>query len=328
MDIVITIQGGTMKNIATEYYLEGTEGMLNDFSSRDKATILKVASELKINRLRKINADTFSSRKISLDCSYAKAARGASEALEFYFNNIPKGFKRPDNMYEMANKEGVVLRFNRRHIPVYKDMDGYIMFKGFFIKEVNGKTHVGTKAHRIVAMAFIPNPKKLATVNHKNGVKDNNNITNLEWMSQQDNVKHAWENGFNDGFYGERNRFAKLKQKDVSYLRETYGILLEDYIRSMALDFKTTADVISGILMGMDKQLPRFRVDRRVKKNGVYRIIKNVWCCREDRRGSDAYIRGGWRKIRSKFYKDNIRKFSIDIRTIYSVCQNKSWKHH
>ena len=45
--------------------------------------------------------------------------------------------------------------------------------------------------HRLVAEAFIPNPQGLETVNHKDEVKTNNTVSNLEWMSQGDNVAYS-----------------------------------------------------------------------------------------------------------------------------------------
>lgn len=50
------------------------------------------------------------------------------------------------------------------------------------------------KVHRLVADAFIPNPKGLATINHKDEMKSNNAATNLEWMSLKDNINYGTHN--------------------------------------------------------------------------------------------------------------------------------------
>lgn len=49
--------------------------------------------------------------------------------------------------------------------------------------------------HRLVGMAWIPNPNNLATINHKDGNRYNNNINNLEWLSIGDNIRHGFETG-------------------------------------------------------------------------------------------------------------------------------------
>lgn len=51
--------------------------------------------------------------------------------------------------------------------------------------------------HRLVAETFIPNPNNLSDVNHKDGCKTNNILSNLEWRSRSDNQKHAYKNGLN-----------------------------------------------------------------------------------------------------------------------------------
>ena len=76
-----------------------------------------------------------------------------------------------------------------------------------------------SKIHRLVAKAFIQNPNNLDTVNHKDEVKTNNNVSNLEWMSMRDNIN-----------YGTRNkRAAESLSKKVQMLDKSTGELLATF---------------------------------------------------------------------------------------------------
>ncbi len=64
--------------------------------------------------------------------------------------------------------------------------------KGYKHVELQGKP---CKVHRLVAQSFLSNDSNLPQVNHIDGDKANNEVSNLEWCDNSHNVKHAWDNG-------------------------------------------------------------------------------------------------------------------------------------
>jgi hypothetical protein len=89
-------------------------------------------------------------------------------------------------MYAGEYTDSIGRRVNARFITPKTNRDGYIKYRA----ALNGK-HVRYSAHRLVAMAFIPNPNSSETINHINGIKSDNRVDNLEWATRAENIIHA-----------------------------------------------------------------------------------------------------------------------------------------
>ena len=76
--------------------------------------------------------------------------------------------------------------------------------------------------HRLVALAFIPNPENKFTVNHIDGCKTNNHADNLEWNTQKENIRHAMDAGLKDN-KGSKHGMSKLSEKEVIEIRHLYA---------------------------------------------------------------------------------------------------------
>jgi hypothetical protein len=73
--------------------------------------------------------------------------------------------------------------------------------------------------HRLIAQAFISNPKKLPEVNHKDGNIRNNLPENLEWVTSKENKTHAWDKGLYT-HKGINHYLAKLDENKVRKIRK------------------------------------------------------------------------------------------------------------
>ena len=90
-------------------------------------------------------------------------------------------------------------------------------------------SHLGKKnyilVHRLIALTFLPNPNNYRTVNHKDRNKTNNNIANLEWCSDSENLIHARNSGLLNTKIN--NEIAEQIKNEIGTIREIakkYGI--------------------------------------------------------------------------------------------------------
>lgn len=100
-----------------------------------------------------------------------------------------------DTIWYVTNK-GVVYEKSKNSIVIKKSKT-HIDILGYEKVVINGVLHY---VHRLVAFTFIPNPFNLPQVNHKRGTKKGkllNNVENLEWVSEAENLEHARKRGYN-----------------------------------------------------------------------------------------------------------------------------------
>jgi len=76
--------------------------------------------------------------------------------------------------------------------------------------------------HRLVAKAFIPNPKKKTQVNHKDGNPSNNHVDNLEWCTPSENVRHSFKELNRKPAKGNRLPQSKLNYGIAQAIRRSY----------------------------------------------------------------------------------------------------------
>ena len=102
-----------------------------------------------------------------------------------------------------------------------KKLKGCIDDKGYHYVDLrqNGKRRC-PKIHRLVALAFLPSVKGKEQINHMDGNKENNALSNLEWMTNLENMRHSYETGIrkprtedlNYQWFGDHEKCKKVLQ--------------------------------------------------------------------------------------------------------------------
>ena len=156
-----------------------------------------------------------------------------------------------EGIYEISNL-GRIRTFNYKNTNNVEIMKNFIDGSGY-IKISLCKNGIKKQyfIHRLVAQAFIPNLKNKRTVNHKDGNKLNNCVGNLEWVTCEENIHHAWKNGLNKPLRGEKHGSHKLTTEQVIYIKTHYKKLDKKFgARALAKKFNVTTTPILLIVKG------------------------------------------------------------------------------
>lgn len=162
-----------------------------------------------------------------------------------FMDEIWKDIKGYEGYYQVSNLSRV--KSLERDVP-YKNttihrkehiMSSIINRYGY-VKVLLSKNSISklTSLHRIVAIAWIPNNNNKRTVNHKNGIKSDNRIENLEWATDLEQVIHAEQNGL-------ANHIRKLSDKDVIDIYNS-----QDMLQSLSNKYAVRVETVRRIKTG------------------------------------------------------------------------------
>lgn len=130
-----------------------------------------------------------------------------------------------EGLYQVSN-EGRIRR-NGQTRKLHKDYRGYLTVS--LSKHSKMKYY---KVHRLVALAFIPNPEGKRTVNHKDGNKENNRLENLEWATHSENIIHANKMGLRKVTDAQRKAASETGKKTADRNRRRKAVFcIKDGLR-------------------------------------------------------------------------------------------------
>lgn len=159
-----------------------------------------------------------------------------------------------EGLYQASNL-GRIKRLAKENSKGFKEkIHNPVLQKTGYLLCALSKNKISKKylAHRIIAKTFIENKFNKEQINHKNGIKNDNRIENLEWFTRSENTKHAWQNGLiklTDKMLisldkGRRHN-AKLTDEEVLDIRNTkyyFGMYKE-----LSIKYKVTEVAINKV---------------------------------------------------------------------------------
>lgn len=149
--------------------------------------------------------------------------------------------------YEVSDHGNVRNSITKHVLNQFQGKDGYMRV------QLAGAISKTVTVHRLVAKEFCPTCEGKIFVNHKDGCKQNNHASNLEWCTREENMQHAYANGLKQAPAGTKNGRSKLKYADVCFILENYIPGHEDYgAKALAAQFGVARQTISAVVNGQN----------------------------------------------------------------------------
>ena len=143
-----------------------------------------------------------------------------------------------EGLYQASNLGRIKSFIRTKSYKILKSItrnDGYLMVfllqKGFLV-------------HRLILSTFVGNSD--LECNHKNGIKSDNRLDNLEYCTRSENMLHAFAIGLKKAYpsCGEKNGMSKFKTEDIVFIRKSKNNIPRKFLADM---FNTSEQYISSI---------------------------------------------------------------------------------
>ena len=146
--------------------------------------------------------------------------------------------------YEASSEGHIRNKKTKRVLHEFVGKDGYLR------TQFDGKTRT---VHRVIASAFLPAEEGKIFVNHIDGNKSNNTVSNLEWCTREENIQHAYSHGLIHPKVGASNGRCKLSCEDVSFIREHYVPRHKEFgAKPLSIKFGVAPQTITAVAYGQN----------------------------------------------------------------------------
>jgi hypothetical protein len=220
---------------------------------------------------------------------------------------IWKGIQEVDGRYQVSNLGKVRNTNTGRVLKPKSDKDGY---HEYCLRK--DKKNLHRRGHRLVLQAFTPTTDSELVVNHKNNIKYDNNILNLEWVTVQGNTQHYY-----GGYHKEGRGLSTLSKLEWSYVLYLHraGISYPAIKANIGLNI-SRADSIGTVLSGERlSAFTGFTTDQRITDRIVGKISKEQV-----------------KSILTDYYDKGVTngqlalKYSISIAQVHRICNGTRHK--
>ena len=128
------------------------------------------------------------------------------------------------NQYMISNHGRIWSNWGKKILKLHPNTEGYLIKSWEFPKQVKtkGQRGISVRVHRMVAIQFIKNVDNKAQINHKDGNKLNNNVSNLEWCTQEENTEHSLYVLGNMPPKGHESIYSVLSKEQREYIVANY----------------------------------------------------------------------------------------------------------